>query len=79
MILLCAKCNQPKVVLFFGGGGGGVLLIKKISENNFTISTLEAKQTVIKFFALKGIFQPFELGGVARLILSAVKFCKAGH
>jgi hypothetical protein len=29
--------------------------------------------------ALKGIFQPFELGGVTRLIPSAVKFCKAGH
>ncbi len=28
---------------------------------------------------LKGIFQPFELGGVTRLIPSAVKFCKAGH
>ncbi len=27
----------------------------------------------------KGIFQPFELGGVTRLITSAVKFSKAGH
>ncbi len=27
----------------------------------------------------KGIFQPFELGGVTRLIPSAVKFCEAGH
>ncbi len=28
---------------------------------------------------VKGIFQPFELGGVTRLIPSAVKFCEAGH
>jgi hypothetical protein len=28
---------------------------------------------------LKGIVQPFELGGVTRLIPSAVKFFKAGH
>jgi hypothetical protein len=28
---------------------------------------------------LKGIFQPFELGGVTRLIPSAVKFWKAGN
>jgi hypothetical protein len=27
----------------------------------------------------KGIFQPFELGGVTRLIRSAVKFWKAGN
>jgi hypothetical protein len=29
--------------------------------------------------AFKGIFQPFELGGVTRLIRSAVKFWKAGN
>ncbi len=28
---------------------------------------------------LKGIVQPFELGGVARLIRYAVKFCMAGN
>ncbi len=28
---------------------------------------------------IKGIFQPFELGGVTRLIPSGVKFSKAGH
>ncbi len=28
---------------------------------------------------LKGIFQPFGLGGVTRLIRSAVKFWKAGN
>jgi hypothetical protein len=27
----------------------------------------------------KGIFQPFELGGMTRLIRSAVKFWKAGN
>jgi hypothetical protein len=31
----------------------------------------------VPFF--KGIFQPFELGGMTRLIQSAVKFCKAGR
>jgi hypothetical protein len=29
--------------------------------------------------SVKGIVQPFELGGVTRLIRSAVKFCKAGN
>jgi hypothetical protein len=28
---------------------------------------------------IKVIFQPFELGGVTRLIPSAVKFCEASH
>ncbi len=28
---------------------------------------------------LKGIVQPFELGGVTRLIRTAVKFCMAGN
>ncbi len=28
---------------------------------------------------LKGIVQPFELGGVTSLIRLAVRFCKAGH
>jgi hypothetical protein len=28
---------------------------------------------------VKGIVQPFELGGVTRLIRSAVKFCMAGN
>ena len=31
------------------------------------------------FDLLKGIVQPFELGGVTSLIRSAVRFCKAGH
>ncbi len=30
-------------------------------------------------YTFKGIVQPFELGGVTRLIRSAVKFCKAGN
>jgi hypothetical protein len=30
-------------------------------------------------FVLKGIVQPFELGGVTSPIRSAVRFCKAGH
>jgi hypothetical protein len=33
----------------------------------------------LKFVYLKGIVQPFELGGVNRLIRSAVKFCMAGN
>ncbi len=28
---------------------------------------------------IKGIVQPFELGGVTSLIRWAVRFCKAGH
>jgi hypothetical protein len=32
-----------------------------------------------KLHIIKGIFQPFELGGVTRLIRSAVKFWKAGN
>jgi hypothetical protein len=31
------------------------------------------------FSLLKGIVQPFELGGVTRLIRSTVKFCMAGN
>ncbi len=31
------------------------------------------------YLELKGIFQPFELGGVTRLIRFAVKFWKAGN
>jgi hypothetical protein len=44
-------------------------------------SKLQKKPSDIKreYPALKGIFQPFELGGETRLIPSAVKFCKAGH
>jgi hypothetical protein len=34
---------------------------------------------MINLVMVKGIFQPFELGGVTSLIQSAVKFCKAGH
>jgi hypothetical protein len=30
-------------------------------------------------YTFKGIVQPFELGGVTRLIGSAVKFCMAGN
>jgi hypothetical protein len=30
-------------------------------------------------YEFKGIVQPFELGGVTRLIQSAVKFCMAGN
>jgi hypothetical protein len=33
----------------------------------------------IRILLFKGIFQPFELGGMTRLIPSAVKFCEAGH
>ncbi len=43
-------------------------------QNNFFLKIIKKMIRV-----LKGIFQPFELGGVTRLILSAVKFCEAGH
>ncbi len=34
---------------------------------------------ICPFEFFKGVFQPFELGGVTRLIRSAVKFLKAGN
>jgi hypothetical protein len=34
---------------------------------------------ILRLIPIKDIFQPFELGGVTRLIRSAVKFCKASH
>jgi hypothetical protein len=37
------------------------------------------KSLLFYFNVFKGIFQPFELGGVTRLIRSAVKFWKAGN
>jgi hypothetical protein len=37
------------------------------------------KHKIVRKCSFKGIFQPFELGGVTRLIRSAVKFFKAGH
>ncbi len=36
-------------------------------------------QGLIAHSVIKGIVQPFELGGVTSLIPSAVRFCKAGH
>jgi hypothetical protein len=33
----------------------------------------------MQIYRVKGIVQPFELGGVTRLIRSAVKFWKAGN
>jgi hypothetical protein len=44
----------------------------KVTGNGFIISR---KWQMI----FKGIVQPFELGGVTRLIRSAVKFCMAGN
>ncbi len=45
------------------------------------IISKRSKDIYIKEFKLKvkGIVQPFELGGVTSLIPSAVRFCKAGH
>jgi hypothetical protein len=40
------------------------------------LSFVEASRS---YHLLKGIFQPFELGGVTRLIRSAVKLWKAGN
>ncbi len=41
------------------------------------IATLKASPVLYR--KLKGIFQPFEFGGVTRLIRSAVKFWKTGN
>ena len=50
------------------------ILISSGRQINFLI-----KVTFLAILPLKGIVQPFELGGVTSLIRSAVKFCKAGH
>ncbi len=46
--------------------------------NNFDLA-LSIKSNHQHETILKGIVQPFELGGVTSLIRSAVKFFKAGH
>ncbi len=45
----------------------------------FFVLYLLVFKKVRQFIAFKGIFQAFELGGVTRLIRSAVKFWKAGN
>jgi hypothetical protein len=47
--------------------------VPKAPHTTFILAYLEI------FLVIKGIFQPFELGGVTRLIRSAVKFWKAGN
>jgi hypothetical protein len=42
-------------------------------------SVYENVGKVCRLSFIKGIVQPFELGGVTRLIRSAVKFCMAGN
>ncbi len=39
----------------------------------------EVDYIIFQYRHFQGIVQPFELGGVTRLIRSAVKFCKAGN
>ncbi len=54
----------------------------KIEINIFTVLKKDLKNVSERswqFNNLKGIFQPFELGGVTRLIRSTVKFWKAGN
>ncbi len=53
----------------------GVILMKISAVHKIFIMRF----LVIINFHLKGIVQPFELGGVTRLIQSAVKFCMAGN
>jgi hypothetical protein len=48
-------------------------------ESIFGTLILKIEVIAVQFQYFKGIFQPFELGGVTRLIRSAVKFFKAGH
>jgi hypothetical protein len=62
---------------------------KKVGKKNYdaasgtTLRTSKcfqrSKQKLSIFFVFKGIFQPFELGCLTRLIRSAVKFWKAGN
>ncbi len=44
-------------------------------QDHYVLYTWLYKEIIL----FKGIFQPFELGGMTRLIQSAVKFCKAGR
>ncbi len=57
---------------FTGNSTSGLVVIK------FPVCYLFYIVFTIQHY-VKGIFQPFELGGVTRLIRSAVKFWKAGN
>jgi hypothetical protein len=58
-------------------------ILGNFKEKSFFKLSNTGKKSDVCFDAelpnLKGIFQPFELGGVTRLIQSAVKFWKAGN
>ncbi len=43
------------------------------------LETVYIVNEYMKLLYIKGIVQPFELGGVTRLIRYAVKFCMAGN
>jgi hypothetical protein len=49
-----------------------------LAKNDGQAARLSDSVKMITSF-VKGIVQPFELGGVTSLIPSAVRFCKAGH
>jgi hypothetical protein len=51
------------------------MFVKVLSE---TLLSTYPVLLLVKTY-IKGIVQPFELGGVTSLIRWAVRFCKAGH
>jgi hypothetical protein len=56
------------------GEGGGEDICKEKADGKGRERRRDREEDMVK-----GIFQPFELGGVTRLIRSAVKFWKAGN
>ncbi len=67
--------------------GTGLSLMPECRCRTDTVDLPEKYRCLTNFFSgipafrhlFKGIVQPFELGGVTRLIRSAVKFCMAGN
>jgi hypothetical protein len=71
--LISKQCLELLKIIEEGDGKG----FSKIKVRFYTTSIYKIVSNLLNL--LKGIVQPFELGGVTSLIRSAVKFCKAGH
>ncbi len=68
------KCFDNKVFVSATNGSEFQLLLFSVYHRTGRNTFTNRKNAL-----LKGIFQPFEMGGVTRLIRSAVKFWKAGN
>jgi hypothetical protein len=76
-LILRAWCQvQPEPVAWATDTGGWW---DTCSATNLTSKEYHREKKQYDGSSFKGIFQPFELGGVTRLIRSAVKFWKAGN